>query len=231
MLSGIITLSLLASVASAAPAFFSEAVVLETAAAQADNLARNKQKLYKLQQSAQHCGAMRLVMAESSLARVRRSVEIARLSVQEQTRMKSLISRMKAVKTAPAGEFTLPYVVRLELLGQGNTLLDQVDYMDVAPEGLVSSMGYAAGARFMLSGADATAWHLLMRADYARSIASNPAPTRLRSKSMKLHKVPEPPPSPSPPGYDPNQYYHVNCDDKHKGHKHKNKDHFCDHPQ
>ena len=26
-------------------------------------------------------------------------------------------------------------------------------------------------------------------------------------------------------------YYHTDCKDDHKGHKHKRKDHYCDHPQ
>lgn len=218
---------------SAAPFLLPEPAVMESAAEQRANLNRNRQQLQKLQQAAKDCVGMRLVMAESAEARVRRPVEIARLQPCEQEQMKGIIARMQGIKTAPAGEFALPHVVRLELLGQGGNVLAHIDYMDAAPEGLVSARGYAAGSRYQLAGTDATAWHLLTRADYARQIATNPAPTRLRGRAPRLYKAPEPPdPAPSP-SFDPHagEYYHHNCKDKHHGHKHKKSNHYCDHPQ
>ena len=70
-----------------------------------------------------------------------------------------------------------------------------------------------------------------VRIDYARKIAMNPAPTRLRSQPTKLYKVPEPPREIEKPALEEKRYYHTDCKDDHKGHKHKRKDHYCDHPQ
>lgn len=217
----------------AAPFVIGVPQVAESAAEQAANLSRNVRALERLQKAAGQCSSMRLVLAESAGARVRRPVELGLLSPQEQEQMRGLISRMKPVKTAPAGEFALPHVVRLELLGQGGQELAGVDYMDVAPEGMVSPQGYAAGSRFVLQGSDATAWHLLMRAEHARAIAHNPAPTRMSTRGPRLSKAPEPPAPEPEPEYNPfeQEYYHKNCTRQHKGHKHKSRNHYCTHPQ
>jgi hypothetical protein len=228
----LLTLTLLGAV-QASPLGFGVPVVQESSREQASNLSRNAEALRKLQQAAAQCADMRLVMAESAEARVRRPVEMARLSAPEQEQMRGLIARMQPVKTAPAGDFALPHVVRLELLGQAGQVLAGVNYMDVAPEGLVTPQGYAAGSRYMLCGSDAAAWHLLLRAGEARSIASNPAPTRLSSRPPRLHKRPEPAPAVEVE-HDiivTEPYYHTNCSGKHKGHKHKGKNHYCTHPQ
>ena len=117
--------------------------------------------------------------------------------------------------------------------GPGDKVLGHIDYMDAAPDGMVSAQGYAAGSRFRLAGADATAWHLLMRAEHARQIAANPAPTRLRSRAPQPYKEPLPPEPDTTPAFDPHagEYFHYNCKDKHHGHKHKKTNHYCDHPQ
>lgn len=229
----LIALYLLLPAAAAAPFLFGVPAVVESAAEQAANLSRNVRALELLQQAAGQCSSMRLVLAESTGARVRRPVELARLSPHELRQMCGLIARMQAVKTAPAGEFALPHVVRLELLGPGGQVLAAVDYLDVAPGGMVSPQGYAAGSRFVLKGSDATAWHLLMRADYAREIAHNPAPARMRSRGPRLSRAPEPPePEPEPSiTSSEQQYYHENCDKYHKHHKHSRKNHYCTHPQ
>lgn len=218
---------------SAAPIFMPEPLVVESAAEQKENLARNLQWLNKLQRAAKECVAMRLIMAESAYARVRRPVELLRLAPHEREQMKSIILRLRAIKSAPAGEFALPYVVRLELLGPGDKVLGHINYMDAAPDSMISAQGYAAGSRFCLDDNDATAWCLLMRTDYARRIAANPAPTRLRSRAPQPYNEPLPPkPDPSP-AFDPHagEYFHYNCKDKHRGHKHKKSNHYCDHPQ
>lgn len=228
-----IAFALFACNLTAAPLFLPEPLVVESAAEQKANIERNQQLLTKLQRAARDCVAMRLVMSESAAARVRRPVEMARLSPHEQQQMKVLISRLQAIKTAPAGDFALPHVVRLELLGPGDKVLGYIDYMDAAPDGMVSAQGYAAGSRFRLAGADATAWHLLMRAEHARQIAANPAPTRLRSRAPQPYKEPLPPEPDTTPAFDPHagEDFHYNCKDKHHGHKHKKTNHYCDHPQ
>ena len=226
-----IALFLLAGVACAAPVYIAAPMVQESAAEQAANLERNRTMLHRLQNAAENCCRMRLVLAESEHARMRRPVPLAELTTAEVTQMKRILAMLQPVKSAPAGDFAAQHVVTLELLGQGDTVLATVDYMDVAPEGMVNPQGYAPGARYMLSGHATMAWHLLMRADYARSIAQNPAPTRLRSQPTKLYKVPEPPRKIEKPAFEEKRYYHTDCKDDHKGHKHKRKDHYCDHPQ
>lgn len=229
----LITAALCLAVSEAAPLNFGPLPVAESSREQVANLDGNARELSRLRQAAEQCVGMRLVMAESAEARIRRPVEIAQLSSQEQKQMRGLIARMQAVKTAPAGDFSLPHVVRLELLGQGGKVLAGINYMDVAPEALVSTEGYAAGSRYMLRGGDATAWHLLMRAQYARSIAQNPAPSRLRSRAPKPYeKVESPAPEPDvSPVLHEQEYFHTNCKRKHKGHKHGNRNHYCTHPQ
>lgn len=229
----IFTLVLFMGNLTAEPLILPVPVVAESAWEQAENLKRNQSRLRKLQSAAKACSGMRVVLAESAEARVRRPVEIARLSAREQEEIRTIIERLQAIKSAPAGEFAIPYVVSLELLGKDGKVLAAVDYLDAAPEGLVSGEGYAAGSRYKLAGTDASAWHLLLRADYARQIAANPAPTRLRSRPPRLYKMPAPPePDPSP-AFDPHagEYFHYNCKDKHRGHKHKKSNHYCDHPQ
>ena len=226
-----IALFLLAGVVSAAPVFIAAPMVQESAAEQAANLERNRRKLHRLQLAAETCSHMRLVLAESEHARMRRPVPLAELTEAEALQMKRILAMLRPVKSAPVGEFAAQHVVTLELLGQGDSVLATVDYMDVAPEGMVNAQGYAPGARYMLGGQATAAWHLLMRADYARKIAMNPAPTRLRSQPTKLYKVPEPPREIEKSAFEEKLYYHTDCKDDHKGHKHKRKDHYCDHPQ
>ena len=209
--------------------------VAESAAEQTANLERNRKRLLRLQESARQCVGMRLVLSESLHARIRRPVELARLNAAEMGQMREVISRLRPVKTAPSGDYALPYVVTLELEGAGGQLLDSVDYMDAAPEGMVGPDGYAPGSRFVLDAHGTVAWHLLMKADYARSIAKNPAPSRLRQGTPKFDvvSVSSSDDSESASAFveqEP-QYYHKNCRDSHKGHKHKRSNHYCDHPQ
>ena len=230
-----IALILLSSIVSAAPVFIPAPLVFESDAEQAANLERNRKRLQRLQESARQCVGMRLVLSESQHARIRRPVELARLNAAEMGQMREVISRLRPVKTAPSGDYALPYVVTLELEGAGGQLLDSVDYTDAAPEGMVGPDGYAPGSRFVLDAHGSVAWHLLMKADYARSIAKNPAPSRLRQGMPKFDVV-------SPPDSDESesasvfaeqepQYYHKNCKDSHKGHNHKRSNHYCNHPQ
>lgn len=177
----------------AAPFNFGPPTVRESAAEQAANLNRSRNKLTSLQQSARQCSGMRLLLVHSAAARMRRPVEMARLNPAETEKMKALISRMEAVKEAPAALPNAELIVRLELLGQGDTVLDSVEYLDVVSESLVNEQGYAAGARLLLRGGDSTAWHLLMRAEHARSIAANPAPGRQRNRPIRFASIPEPP--------------------------------------
>lgn len=174
------------------------------------------------------------MLVHSSQSRMRRPVELARFNAAETAQMKALISRMSAVKEAPAAFANAGLVVKLELLGQEETVLDSVDYLDVASESLVNAQGYAEGARLLLRGGDATSWHLLMRADQARAIAANPAPSRQRNRPIRFASIPAPPApeedsSPSPDD-EKEKYYHKNCQHEHKRHRHRKKNHYCDHP-
>jgi hypothetical protein len=230
-----IALFLLSTIVSAAPVFISVPFVAEPAAEQAANLERNRKRLQRLQAAARQCVGMRLVLSESQHARIRRPVELSRLNDAEMNQMRDVIFRLRPVKTAPSGDYAPQYVVSLQLEGAGGQLLDSVDYMDAAPEGMVSPDGYAPGSRFVLDAHGSVAWHLLMKADYARSIAKNPAPTRLRQGMPKFNVASasssdESESASAFPEQEP-QYYHKNCKDSHKGHKHKRSNHYCDHPQ
>ena len=230
-----IVLFLLASVVGAAPVFIAAPVVAESAVEQAANLEQNRRKLHRLQVAAGQCVGMRLVLSESQHDRIRRPVELARLNAVEMRQMKELISRMKPVKSAPAGDFAAQYVVSLVLEGADGRSLASVDYMDAAPEGMVSPDGYAPGSGFVLESHDSAVWHLLMKADFARSIARNPAPSRLRQGLPKFGVVSAAASEDSESGsaftVPEQQYYHKNCRDSHKGHKHKRSNHYCNHPQ
>ena len=230
-----IALFLLSTIVSAAPVFISVPFVAEPAAEQAANLERNRKRLQRLQVAARQCVGMRLVLSESQHARIRRPVELSRLNDAEMSQMREVIFRLRPVKTAPSGDYAPQYVVTLQLEGAGGQLLDSVDYMDAAPEGMVSPDGYAPGSRFVLDAHGSVAWHLLMKADYARSIAKNPAPSRLRQRIPKFEVVSasSSDESDSSSAFEEQapQYYHKNCKDSHKGHKHKRSNHYCDHPQ
>lgn len=230
----LLPLALVCATVQAAPLRFEMPGVNESLREQEANLSRNARELRRLQKAAKECVAMRLVLAESAEVRLRRPVEMARLSAAEIEQMRGVIARMQAVKTAPAGAFgAVPYAVRLELLGQDGQVLGKVGYLDAISENLVDSRGYAAGSRFMLSGNDSAAWHLLLRASEARAIARNPAPTRQSSRAPQLYKRPEPPaPTTTTIDVTPDEpYYHTNCTRHHKDHKHKGKNHYCTHPR
>lgn len=92
------------------------------------------------------------MLVHSAQARMRRPVELARFNAAETAQMKSLITRMSAVKEVPASVPNAGLVVKLDLLGQGDTVLDSVKYLDVTGEGLVNEQGYAEGARLLLRG-------------------------------------------------------------------------------
>lgn len=166
---------------------------------------------------------------------MRRPVELARFNAAETAQMKALISRMSAVKEVPTAVPNAELVVKLELLGQGDTVLDSVNYLDVASESLVNAQGYAEGSRLLLRGGDATSWHLLMHAEQARAIAANPAPSRQRNRPIRFASIPTPPvpkEEAAPLPYEEEEkYYHKNCRHEHKHHKHRKKNHYCDHPQ
>lgn len=208
--------------------------VQESAAAAAANLRASRSKLASLQQAATACCGMRVMLVHSAQARMRRPVELARFNAAETAQMKALISRMSAVKEVPASAPNAGLVVKLELLGQGDAVLDSVEYLDVTGEGLVNAQGYAVGSRLLLRGGDATSWHLLMRAEQARAMAANPAPSRQRNRPIRFATVPPPPApeeAPDPFPKDEKEYYHKDCHHEHKHHKHGKKNHYCDHPQ
>ena len=93
-----IALSLLAGVACAAPVYIAVPMVQESAAEQAANLERNRTMLHRLQNAAEHCCRMRLVLAESEHARMRRPVPLAELSAAEMAQMKRVLSLLQPVK-------------------------------------------------------------------------------------------------------------------------------------
>ena len=212
------SLLLLFSVSAASPAVlnFGPPSVQESAAAEAANLRVSRAKLSSLQRAASVCSGMRVMLVHSAQARMRRPVELARFNEAETAQMKSLISRMTAVKAVPSAAPNARLVVKLELLGPGDTVLDSVEYLDVAGEGLVNAQGYAEGSRLLLRGGDATSWHLLMRAEHARSIAANPAPGRQRNRPIRFAPIPEPPRPVKSEDSDPfpdngkEEYYHKN---------------------
>ncbi len=208
--------------------------VQESAAAEAANLRLSRAKLSSLQRAASACSGMRVVLVHSAQARMRRSVELAHFNEAEMAQMKSLIFRMSAVKEVPSAAANAGLVVKLELLGQGDTVLDSVEYLDVTGEGLVNAQGYAEGSRLLLRGVDATSWHLLMRAEQARAIAANPAPSRQRNRPIRFACIPQPPAPDEESDPFPQaekEYYHKDCRHEHKHHKHRKKKHYCDHPQ
>lgn len=230
------SLLLLFSVSAASPAVlnFGPPSVQESAAAEAANLRVSRAKLSSLQRAASVCSGMRVMLVHSAQARMRRPVELARFNEAETAQMKSLISRMTAVKAVPSAAPNAGLVVKLELLGPGDTVLDSVEYLDVTGEGLVNAQGYAEGSRLLLRGGDATSWHLLMRAEQARAIAANPAPSRQRNRPIRFASIPQPPPpkeESDPFPKEEKEYYHKDCHHEHKHHKHRKKNHYCDHPQ
>lgn len=227
-------LLLAATAVSSAVLNFGPPPVQESAAAEAANLRKSRGKLSSLQRAASVCSGMRVILVHSAQARMRRPVELARFNAAETAQMKSLISRMSAVKEVPSAAPNAGLVVKLELLGQGDTVLDSVEYLDVTGEGLVNAQGYAVGSRLLLRGGDATSWHLLMRAEQARAIAANPAPSRQRNRPIRFASIPQPPPpeeESDPFPKEEKEYYHKDCHHEHKHHKHRKKNHYCDHPQ
>ena len=145
---------------------------------------------------------------------------------------------MSAVKQAPS---LYPYSgvnTRLELLDAKGRCLAQVLYTDVVSQNMLSSQGYAEGARLCLSPTQAAAWHVLMKVSSSRSIALQPNPTeppeykepyeiattperdleaenRLEEEIRQREQL--------------EGSYHRNCRHKHKSHSHEGRDHHCKH--
>lgn len=73
-----------------------------------------------------------------------------------------------------------------------------------------------------------------MRAEQARAIAANPAPSRQRNRPIRFASIPQPPAQEEesdPFPQEEKEYYHNDCHHEHKHHKHSKKKHYCDHPQ
>lgn len=201
--------------------------VYESAAEQKANLAKSKRKLQKLQQALPNCADMRLSIVHSSYARLPVPVDLP-LTDYDKQQLRHLISHMRAVKDSNSALEQPEYIERLTLLSASGQVLASVDCHEVTTDSLVNSQGYAAGARLSLSTPDAASWYAVIRPNLARSIARQPNPARIpRGRGIPKRPAP-PPPEPSSSSITdfPSQEFHHNC--KHKHHKHKKKDHWCD---
>lgn len=228
-------LALLLSPLSAA-AWYLGPVVYESPREQQANLNTGKKQLARLQQAAKVCHSMRLYVIHGPQGPIK--PQRLTLSDYDINQLRRLIAGMSAVKQAPS---LYPYSgvnTRLELLDAKGRCLAQVLYTDVVSQNMLSSQGYAEGARLCLSPAQAAAWHVLMKVSSSRSIALQPNPTEppeykepyviattperdLEAESRLEEEIRE--------RERLEGAYHRNCKHKHKSHSHDGRNHHCTH--
>jgi hypothetical protein len=219
-----------------AAAWYLGPVVYESPREQQANLNTGKKQLTRLQQAAKVCHSMRLYVIHGPQGPIK--PQRLTLSDYDINQLRRLIADMSAVKQAPS---LYPYSgvnTRLELLDAKGRCLAQVLYTDVVSQNMLSSQGYAEGARLCLSPTQAAAWHVLMKVSSSRSIALQPNPTeppeykepyeiattperdleaenRLEEEIRQREQL--------------EGSYHRNCRHKHKSHSHEGRDHHCKH--
>ena len=179
MKSAYLSISLLLGAIPAQALYLGPPAVYESQSAQSENLATSKRKLTSLQKAARECATMRLQVVQSNHARLSSPVDIA-LTDYDQKQLRRIIARMKAVKET--GSAPPDHVTRLLLLNASGGVLAHVDFHEVVSDTMVSSQGYATGARLSLAPSEATAWYWLMKADQSRTIAQQPTPTQSRRR-------------------------------------------------
>lgn len=219
-----------------AAAWYLGPVVYESPREQQANLNTGKKQLARLQQAAKVCHSMRLYVIHGPQGPIK--PQRLTLSDYDINQLRRLIADMSAVKQAPP---LYPYSgvnTRLELLDAKGRCLAQVLYTDVVSQNMLSSQGYAEGARLCLSPTKAAAWHVLMKVSSSRPIALQPNPTeppeykepyeiattperdleaenRLEEEIRQREQL--------------EGSYHRNCRHKHKSHSHEGRDHHCKH--
>ena len=219
-----------------AAAWYLGPVVYESPREQQANLNTGKKQLARLQQAAKVCHSMRLYVIHGPQGPIK--PQRLTLSDYDINQLRRLIADMSAVKQAPS---LYPYSgvnTRLELLDAKGRCLAQVLYTDVVSQNMLSSQGYAEGARLCLSPTQAAAWHVLMKVSSSRPIALQPNPT-------ELPEYEEPYEIATTPERDLvaeaqlreeirererlEGAYHRNCKHKHKSHSHDSREHHCTH--
>ena len=217
-----------------AVAWYLGPVVYESPREQQVNLNTGKKQLARLQQAAKVCHSMRLYVIHGPQGPI--NPQRLTLSDYDINQLRRLIADMSAVKQAPS---LYPYSgvnTRLELLDAKGRCLAQVLYTDVVSQNMLSSQGYAEGARLCLSPTQAAAWHALMKVSSSRSIARQPNPTeppeykepyeiattperdleaenRLEEEIRQREQL--------------EGSYHRNCRHKHNSHSHEGREHHC----
>lgn len=219
-----------------AAAWYLGPVVHESPREQQANLNTGKKQLARLQQAAKVCHSMRLYVIHGPQGPIK--PQRLTLSDYDINQLRRLIADMSAVKQAPS---LYPYSgvnTRLELLDAKGRCLAQVLYTDVVSQNMLSSQGYAEGARLCLSPTQAAAWHVLMKVSSSRSIALQPNPTEppeykepyeiattperdLEAESRLEEEIRQ--------REQLEGSYHRNCRHKHKSHSHEGRDHHCKH--
>ncbi len=219
-----------------ATAWYLGPVVYESPREQQANLNTGKKQLARLQQAAKVCHSMRLYVIHGPQGPIK--PQRLTLSDYDINQLRRLIADMSAVKQAPS---LYPYSgvnTRLELLDAKGRCLAQVLYTDVVSQNMLSSQGYAEGARLCLSPTQAAAWHVLMKVSSSRSIALQPNPTEppeykepyeiattperdLEAESRLEEEIRQ--------REQLEGSYHRNCRHKHKSHSHEGRDHHCKH--
>lgn len=219
-----------------AAAWYLGPVVHESPREQQANLNTGKKQLARLQQAAKVSHSMRLYVIHGPQGPIK--PQRLTLSDYDINQLRRLIADMSAVKQAPS---LYPYSgvnTRLELLDAKGRCLAQVLYTDVVSQNMLSSQGYAEGARLCLSPTQAAAWHVLMKVSCSRSIALQPNPTEppeykepyeiattperdLEAESRLEEEIRE--------RERLEGAYHRNCKHKHKSHSHDGRNHHCTH--
>lgn len=218
-----IPLCLLLGTISAQALYLGPPAVYESTSEQAANLATSKQKLVNLQRAARECTTMRLQVVQSNHARLSRPVDIP-LTDYDRQQLRRIIARMKAVKET--GSAPPDHVTRLQLLNAAGRELAHVDFHEVVSDTMVSSQGYATGARLSLAPAEATAWYWLMKADQSRTIARQPMPAKSRRRLTEYERNVErdyrhrPDPGAVIVTYEPDELHPLHHHHRHHRHHH-----------
>ena len=232
----IIPIAILCSALTASAYYYPVPVVHESSQEQQKNLSKSKRNLSLIQSAGKNCKSMRLYLTHGPNGPI--DPKLLQLTGYDIEQLRRLIAMMSAVKYAPP---TYPYSgvnTRLELLDDSGRKIAQLYYTDVVSQNMVSSQGYAEGARLSLPPIEAAAWHSLMKVSSSRSIALQPNPTELPDYK-EPYEIATTPERDLEAEHNLREEirqreelegaYHRNCKHKHKNHSHEGRDHHCTH--
>ncbi len=146
----------------------------------------NRESLQKLQDAAEHCSAMRLVLTYHEQGIYNTEVELP-LSVEDTDELRRLISRMRPIKTY-LHEIIPLYHTELIFLDADGREMERMDPHDVTGEQYVSPEDLANLSGYALSRQDAATWNRIVHGPKVKAAIDAAVKKAQENRSKRRHK-------------------------------------------